>query len=178
MFLDILVQQLERAGIVMLNLLNQVLIRAAEQTLLEEDLSEVLELFKVDRKDLYSGSKKQKVSDARGLFCYLSVRELGESRVNVAKILNISPAAVSKCVERGKVFSKRIKFDLVPEFRVKLVNDLIITQRFSIHPLSGLKDPIQGRIYLSFHLQVLDICRQNMQDTDYFLEYLLPLPHY
>ena len=37
----------------------------------------VIGLFRIKKADLYSGSRKKRISEARSLFCYLCVRELG-----------------------------------------------------------------------------------------------------
>jgi chromosomal replication initiation ATPase DnaA len=50
----------------------------------------VVELFDIAAEDLYSGSRKKPVSQARSVFCYWAVRELGESMTSIARRLGLS----------------------------------------------------------------------------------------
>jgi intein/homing endonuclease len=52
-----------------------------------------------------------KVSKARAVFCYLSVRRLGESCVSITKLLGLTQSAVSKAVVRGKTLSSDKKIE-------------------------------------------------------------------
>jgi putative transposase len=63
----------------------------------------VVEIYGIEKQDLYSGSRKSKVSEARSVFCYLCVRELGESMTDIARLLGISQPAVGYAVDKGKV---------------------------------------------------------------------------
>ena len=81
------------------------------------DISSVEErvfgIYEIEKKDLYSGSRKQKISEARSIFCYWCVRELGESMTKIAKRLGISQPAVGYAVDRGEIIVKKKEFDLV-----------------------------------------------------------------
>ncbi len=73
----------------------------------------VVELYDIEREDLYSGSRRKRISEARSLFCYWCVRELGESMTRVAELLGVTQPAVGYAVERGKRLAKREQYDLV-----------------------------------------------------------------
>ncbi len=66
----------------------------------------VLERYEIEKDDMYSGSRKRRISEARSVFCYLCVRGLGESMTSMAKRLGISQAAVGYAVDRGKIAAK------------------------------------------------------------------------
>ncbi len=61
----------------------------------------------------YSGSRKKRISEARSLFCYWCVRELGESITDVAKLLGLTQPAIGYAVERGELLAKNEKNDLI-----------------------------------------------------------------
>lgn len=65
----------------------------------------VLEKYGIEKDDIYSGSRKSRISEARSFFCYLFVRELGESMTSPAKRLRISPA-VGYAEDRRKIAAK------------------------------------------------------------------------
>ena len=67
----------------------------------------------VEKEDLYSGSRKKAISEARSLFCYWCVRELGESMTNMAKLLGFTQPAIGYAVERGELLAKKGKYDLL-----------------------------------------------------------------
>ena len=73
----------------------------------------VVELFSIEAKDLYSGSRKKPVSQARSVFCYWCVRELGESMTNLARTLRLSQPAIGYAVERGKQLVEKKKINLI-----------------------------------------------------------------
>jgi putative transposase len=75
--------------------------------------SKVLELFDIEKKDLYTGSRKTPVSEARSLFCYWCVRELGESMTRMAELLGLTQPAVGYAVDRGEQIAKKEKYDLL-----------------------------------------------------------------
>ncbi|MBN2318998.1 MAG: transposase, partial [Acidobacteria bacterium] len=47
----------------------------------------VCELFGIEKEELYRGSRRQAIADARGLFCYWAVHELGYPLTKLAKAL-------------------------------------------------------------------------------------------
>jgi len=54
------------------------------------------------QEDLCSGDRKSLVSKARSVISYVAVREIGYSGVEVGRVLTLSGAGVTKCVEKGK----------------------------------------------------------------------------
>jgi len=66
----------------------------------------VLERYGIEKEDMYSGSRRSSISEARSVFCYLCVRELGESMTSIARRLGISQPAVGYAVDRGKSAAK------------------------------------------------------------------------
>ena len=73
----------------------------------------VLGLFGIAKKELYSGSRKKPISEARSVFCYWCVRELGESMTSMAKRLGLTQPAVGYAVDRGEHISKKRKMKLI-----------------------------------------------------------------
>ena len=69
---------------------------------LSDSEKRVIEIYEIEKQDLYSGSRKRKITEARSVFCYWCVRELGKSMTEIAKRLGISQPAVGYAVERGK----------------------------------------------------------------------------
>jgi chromosomal replication initiation ATPase DnaA len=68
----------------------------------------VIDLFDIDKDELYSGSRKKTISEARSVFCYWCVRELGESMASMAKRLGLTQPAVGYAVDRGeRIATKR-----------------------------------------------------------------------
>jgi putative transposase len=72
----------------------------------------VIEIFGIERDELYSGSRKQKISEARSVFCYWCVRELGESMTSIAKGLGLTQPAVGYAVDRGEKIIKNKNINL------------------------------------------------------------------
>jgi hypothetical protein len=73
----------------------------------------VVGLFGIEKEDLYSGSRKKQISEARSVFCYWCVRELGESMTNVAKRLGLTQPAIGYAVDRGLHISKKRQIKLI-----------------------------------------------------------------
>ena len=73
----------------------------------------VIELCNIEKEDLYSGSRKRPISEARSLFCYWCVRELGESTTSIAKLLGLTQPAIGYAVDRGQRLVKKEKYDLL-----------------------------------------------------------------
>ena len=73
----------------------------------------VIGLFRIKKADLYSGSRKKRISEAKSLFCYSCVREIGESMTEMAKLLGLTQPAVGYAVERGELLTKKEKYDLI-----------------------------------------------------------------
>jgi hypothetical protein len=73
----------------------------------------VIGLFDIKKADLYSGSRKKRISEARSLFCFWCVRALGEKMTDMAKLLELSQPAIGYAVERGELLSINEKYDLI-----------------------------------------------------------------
>ena len=71
----------------------------------------VCEIFGLTVEDLYSKSREKVKAEARGLFCYWSVRELGYSMLEIARRLGMSQPGVVYAVRRGERIAneRRIK---------------------------------------------------------------------
>jgi REP element-mobilizing transposase RayT/lambda repressor-like predicted transcriptional regulator len=73
----------------------------------------VSELMGVQPEDVWAKGKYPRIVDARGLFCYWAVRELGVSMANMARQLGLSIPAISKSVRRGQQISESKGFRLI-----------------------------------------------------------------
>jgi len=62
----------------------------------------VAELYGIDRDELYSKSRQTIRAEARSVFCYWAVRELGIEGTQVAKQLQMSQPGVAYAVSRGE----------------------------------------------------------------------------
>jgi len=69
---------------------------------LVELIKRASETLKVDQGDVRSGNRKSQVSKARSVISYVAVREMGYSGVEVGRVLSLSGAGVTKCIEKGK----------------------------------------------------------------------------
>ena len=86
--------------------------RAASKGItVKEMMARIAHHYQIDLDDLRSGNKARQVVKARSALCYLTVRKLGATAVEVAGKLNISPSAVSKSVARGQAFAQVEKLD-------------------------------------------------------------------
>jgi putative transposase len=72
----------------------------------------VLDIFGINTEELYSGCRKKIVSEARSVFCYWCVRELGESMTSLAKQLGLTQPAVGYAVDRGNKNVNKAKINL------------------------------------------------------------------
>jgi putative transposase len=70
-------------------------------------LRKTSELFDLSAKELSSGSKRKSIAYARCVLSYVAVRNLGMKTTEVAKLLNVSQPAVSKCLLRGEEITKK-----------------------------------------------------------------------
>jgi putative transposase len=69
---------------------------------LEKLAQRVGEIYQVERGDLYSKSRQKIRADARSVFCYWAVRELGVEGTQIAKRLRMSQPGVAYAVSRGE----------------------------------------------------------------------------
>ena len=72
----------------------------------------VAELFDIEADEIYSSGKYKKRVQARSVFSYWAVRELGETATSLAKKIGISQPAVSMSVERGEKIVKEMSLEL------------------------------------------------------------------
>lgn len=72
----------------------------------------VLDIFGIKKEDLYSGCRKKIVSEARSVFCYWCVRELGENMTSIAKQLGLTQPAVGYALDRGNKIVNKEKIKL------------------------------------------------------------------
>ena len=63
---------------------------------LEKLFKRTVDYYQINAGDLKTKSKVPMISTARAVLCYLAVRRLNISCVDVARELNITPSAVSK----------------------------------------------------------------------------------
>ena len=61
---------------------------------------------------VYSKGRQDWKVKARSLLCFWASRELGISQAELAKRLELSPAAVGFSVERGELIAKEAKYFL------------------------------------------------------------------
>jgi len=72
----------------------------------------VAEIFQVTPEEIFSPGKYKKRVEARSVFSYWAVRELGETASAIAKKIGISQPAVTLSVERGKRIAEEMGLDL------------------------------------------------------------------
>jgi len=88
-----------------LKLANEELDRKSQLHSAGVDLGEIIDkvafYYGIDPEDLRTASKDHTITSARRTLCYLAVRKLMMSCVEVSRQLNISASAVSRAVSRG-----------------------------------------------------------------------------
>ncbi len=67
-------------------------------------------IFKIESDDIYSASREKVRTEARGLFCYWAVRELGYGLTNLAKRLGMTQPGVGYAVKRGEDIARKNKY--------------------------------------------------------------------
>ena len=70
----------------------------------------VLEIYRMERAALYSKSREKIRAEARGLFCYWAVRELGYGQAELARRLGMTQPGVGYAVKRGEHIAKENNF--------------------------------------------------------------------
>ncbi|MFH1243698.1 MAG: transposase, partial [Pseudomonadota bacterium] len=77
----------------------------------------VCEIYKIEKEDIFSRSREKVKSDARALFCFWAVRELGYGQRELARRLGMTQPGVGYAVIKGEAILKsnnyRIKTELV-----------------------------------------------------------------
>ena len=61
-----------------------------------------MDIYRIDKKALYSKGRQKVRSEARSVFCYWAVRELGVEGAQMAKRLGMSPPGIAYAVKRGE----------------------------------------------------------------------------
>ena len=74
---------------------------------LESVEAKVCRIYDVSVEDIYSKSREKVKAEARGLFCYRAVRELGYSMLELVRRLRMSQLGVVYAVKRGRTFGNR-----------------------------------------------------------------------
>ena len=69
---------------------------------MERLLASAARYYEITGEDLGNRGKGRNIARARAAFCYLAVRKLHLSCVEVGLRLNLTPSAVSKSVARGR----------------------------------------------------------------------------
>ena len=80
---------------------------------LDKIADRVAELTGVKSDDIWRRTKKQPIVDARSIFCYWAVEELGMTMASLGRKLNLSIPAISKSVTRGRDICEANGFNLV-----------------------------------------------------------------
>ena len=56
----------------------------------------------IEKEELLSGSRKQRISHARDLISFLAAKNMGYKYSDIANFLNVHPVSAARCAERGK----------------------------------------------------------------------------
>jgi putative transposase len=72
----------------------------------------VCEIYNLEKDDIYSGSREKAKSNARALYCYWAVKELGYAQRELAKKLGMTPPGIGYAVRRGETISKLNHYQL------------------------------------------------------------------
>jgi len=78
---------------------------------LDKLIATVADHFEIDASLLVTSSRQRIVARARAVICALAVDRLAISGAYVARMLNLSPSAVSKLASRGRKDSRREKIE-------------------------------------------------------------------
>ena len=70
----------------------------------------VLEIYQIDREGLYSKGRQKIRAEARTLFCYRAVRELGYGQAELGRCLGMTQPGVGYAVQRGEHIVKENNF--------------------------------------------------------------------
>jgi hypothetical protein len=74
----------------------------------------VCEIYAIDREEIFAGGRRERRVQAKSLFCFWAVRELGVSLTELARRLGMSPAGVGYAVQRGEVLARERGYQLTP----------------------------------------------------------------
>ncbi len=81
---------------------------------LEKVAKKVAKLYELNPQDIYESGKDRWRVEARSLFCYWAIRELGVAGMAVARKLGVSQPTVSISVKRGEKVAKAKGLKLLP----------------------------------------------------------------
>jgi chromosomal replication initiation ATPase DnaA len=73
----------------------------------------VCQIFNIGRKDIYSGSREKIKAEARGLFCYWAVTELGYALTDLSRRLRMTQPGVGYAVKRGEQHAEENNCQLI-----------------------------------------------------------------
>lgn len=73
----------------------------------------VLDLFQIGKEELYSKSRQKVRAEARSVFCYWAVRELGLEGTQMAKRLGMSQPGVAYAVKKGERIEKQRHIQMI-----------------------------------------------------------------
>ena len=73
----------------------------------------VMDIFGIERDVIYSRGRRQEQMQARSLFCYWAVNELGISRTKIAKDLGMTQPGVGYAVNRGAQIAQKNNYKLL-----------------------------------------------------------------
>ena len=73
----------------------------------------MLGFYQIEREELYSKSWQRIRSEARSVFCYWAVRELGVEGTHMAKRLKMSQPGVAYAIGRGERIVKDNNFQMI-----------------------------------------------------------------
>jgi hypothetical protein len=85
----------------------------AEGFNLEQIARRAASLFGIEAKEIFLPVKYPQVVQARSLFCYWAVRELGQTATALARKLNLSQPGVTISVKRGEKIARERGFTLL-----------------------------------------------------------------
>jgi putative transposase len=80
---------------------------------LDKIANRVANLLEIDTAEVWATGRYRHIVQARSLFCYWAVRELGTSMTFLSKKLNISIPAVGKSVVRGEKIARKMNYKLI-----------------------------------------------------------------
>ena len=73
----------------------------------------VCRIFGVEPDEIYSKSRQKIRAEARGLYCYWAVVELGYSLADLARLLGMTGQGVGYAVRRGERIAKATNYGLI-----------------------------------------------------------------
>jgi chromosomal replication initiation ATPase DnaA len=79
----------------------------------EKIADKVGKIYQIKPVEIFMKSRIKRLADARGLYCYWVVNELGISLSELAEILKMTPAGVDYAVQRGESIAHNNGYDLL-----------------------------------------------------------------